>query len=154
MDSVNVIAVETPTYNLSVEGFHTYFVVAGKTPVLVHNVDPWEIAFSRVVKASETFQLGKHAGRTLSDLIAETKALGRLPEGLELRAARITLATGEEVIVAINNRTLFVAQEAGLSQVRPANAIDSAGASRSLQRQFALARKWGGDGLLHFRGCP
>ncbi|MFG3055451.1 polymorphic toxin-type HINT domain-containing protein [Kitasatospora sp. NPDC048239] len=39
-----------PAYNLTVEGLHTYFVLAGDTPVLVHNADPadcdkqtWEI---------------------------------------------------------------------------------------------------------------
>ncbi len=28
------------TYNLTVDGLHTYYVVAGSTPVLVHNCDP------------------------------------------------------------------------------------------------------------------
>ncbi|MEU9012759.1 polymorphic toxin-type HINT domain-containing protein [Streptomyces sp. NPDC048479] len=28
-----------PTYNLTVAGFHTYYVLAGETPVLVHNTD-------------------------------------------------------------------------------------------------------------------
>ncbi|MFF2040426.1 polymorphic toxin-type HINT domain-containing protein [Kitasatospora sp. NPDC058170] len=39
-----------PAYNLTVEGLHTYFVLAGDTPVLVHNANPadcdkltWEI---------------------------------------------------------------------------------------------------------------
>ncbi|MGI5146828.1 polymorphic toxin-type HINT domain-containing protein [Plantactinospora sp. CA-294935] len=28
-------------YNLTVDDIHTYYVIAGKTPVLVHNDDPW-----------------------------------------------------------------------------------------------------------------
>ncbi|WP_397428956.1 hypothetical protein [Pseudofrankia sp. BMG5.37] len=31
---------QAPAYNLTVTDLHTYYVLAGKTPVLVHNTDP------------------------------------------------------------------------------------------------------------------
>ena len=32
-----------PTFNLSIEGTHTYFVLAGRTPVLVHNAYEYQV---------------------------------------------------------------------------------------------------------------
>jgi len=46
--AIRSIAVESrdaPTFNLSVDGTHTFFVMAGSTSVLVHNIDPWDVAF-------------------------------------------------------------------------------------------------------------
>ncbi|MEU4246905.1 hypothetical protein AB0F15_05785 [Amycolatopsis sp. NPDC026612] len=36
----NRYATALRTYNLTVEGVHTYYVLAGDTPVLVHNTVP------------------------------------------------------------------------------------------------------------------
>jgi hypothetical protein len=33
---------QTDTYNLTVEGVHTYYVLAGGFPLLVHNLNPWD----------------------------------------------------------------------------------------------------------------
>ena len=38
------------TYNLTVDGVHTYYVLAGQTPVLVHNLDPWQFGDYNVLK--------------------------------------------------------------------------------------------------------
>jgi hypothetical protein len=139
-------SMDTPTYNLSVDQTHTFFVLASGVPVLVHNVDPWDIAFSRPVDATEEFQRGSWKGRKVAEAVAEARALGRLPDGLELNAAKFFTPAGEEVIIAINNRTLFVAQEAGLTQVHPANDMSSARAEAALAKQLKFAQKKGGSG--------
>ncbi len=82
-------------------------------------------------------------GRTLESVIAETRSLGRLPNGLSLNAARSFTPQGGQVIEAINNRTLFIAQQAGLSNVNPANDIDSAKAFKQAQDQKKFALKSG-----------
>jgi RHS repeat-associated protein len=76
-------------------------------------VDPWDILYSQD-SISNAFQHGSWAGHTLDQAIAETARLGHLPEGLELR---VTELGGEWV--TLSNRTLYVAQEAGLAQVHP-----------------------------------
>ncbi|HVK22812.1 MAG TPA: polymorphic toxin-type HINT domain-containing protein [Actinokineospora sp.] len=57
-------------YNLTVDDLHTYFVLAGSTPVLVHNTglcDPeelakiWHIGGSESLDASFAYHWGKHA---------------------------------------------------------------------------------------------
>lgn len=48
----------TDTFNLTVEGVHAYYVLAGDTPVLVHNVDPHDILYSRQVGRGESFSHG------------------------------------------------------------------------------------------------
>jgi hypothetical protein len=58
---------------------------------------------------------------------------------------------GQEVIAAINNRTLFVAQEAGLTNVSFANDIDSAKAMGGLEKQLRAAAKKGGSGTAFLR---
>jgi hypothetical protein len=154
IDSIAAESRDTPTFNLSVGGDHTFFVVAGKTPILVHNIDPWDVAYSRqVTGAHEVFQHGPWAGRTVGEAVAEARALGRLPSGLDFNAARFFTSGGEEVIAAINNRTLYVAQEAGLTHIHPVNSIDSAKAVGALERQLALAAQKGGSGTPFLR-CP
>jgi hypothetical protein len=108
---------DTPTFNLSVDGDHTFFVVAGKTSVLVHNVDPWDIKFSQSSYGA-VFAEGPWAGRSLAEAIAEARALGRLPEGLTLNAMRM----GDGSWVTLNNRTLAVARGANLLNVNPVEA--------------------------------
>jgi hypothetical protein len=117
---------DVPSLCASVEGTHTFFAVAGQTPVLVHNVDPWDVAFSRAVDGPhEVFQHGPWTGRAVGEAIAEAQVLGRLPPGLDFNAARYITPAGEEVIAAANNRTLYVAQEAGLLHINPVNSIHS-----------------------------
>jgi len=150
IDSIGVESQDSPTFNLTVANVHTYYVVAGEVPVLVHNVDPWEIAFSRAVSAGETFQHGPWAGRTVQSAIDAARSLGRLPDGLSLTGARF-FSGGQEVIASINNRTLFVAQEAGLTNVSFANDIDSVKAMGGLEKQLRLAAKKGGSGATFLR---
>jgi hypothetical protein len=151
--SIGAESRDVPTFNLSVDGTHTFFVVAGNTSVLVHNVDPWDVAFSREVGgASEVFQHGEiWGGRTVGEAIAESRALGRLAPGLEFNAARYFTPAGEEVIAAINNRTLYVAQEAGLLHISPVNDIDSAKAFGALEKQLSFAAEKGGTGTPFLR---
>jgi hypothetical protein len=123
-DSVSIVDVwaeprESKTYNLSVQGVHTFFVVAGGVPVLVHNMDPWTIKFSRPVMPGETFAHGPWAGQTVEAAIAEAMKLGRLPDGLTLEAQMV----GNDMVAA-NNRTLYVARQANLANVSP---VDNGG---------------------------
>lgn len=75
-------------------------------------IDPWDICFSQT-SIGDTFLNGPWAGRTLEEAVAETRRLGALPEGLELNVMRLN-----DEWVTLNNRTLYVAQEANLPNVR------------------------------------
>jgi hypothetical protein len=108
----------TVVYNFTVDKDHDYFV--GQQGLLVHNTDPWDIWFSRdpgAISGSDTFLHGPWAGRTLDEAVAEAQELGQLPEGLDLNAAWVN-----EQMVAANNRTLWVAQQANLPNV-PVNGL-------------------------------
>ncbi len=120
---------------------------------MVHNIDPWEIQYSRLVGPDELFQHGVWKNRKISDAISEARKLGRLPEGLELRVARYYSVTGEEVMAASSNRTLYVAQEAGLTHVHAVNDIDSPKAYGEVQRQLRFSADKGGTGVTFWR-CP
>ncbi len=78
-------------------------------------IDPWDIQFSQD-SISNTFSDGPWAGRTLEDAIEETRKLGKLPPGLELDVMEIN---GGRDVVTLNNRTLYVAQQANLPNVNP-----------------------------------
>lgn len=82
-------------------------------------IDPWDIHFSQNSISSmfspEHIRPGPWAGRPIEEAIAAARALGRLPDGLELHVIRINRADW----VTLSNRTLYVAQEANLSQVHP-----------------------------------
>ncbi|MEY9895180.1 RHS repeat-associated protein [Catenulispora sp. MAP12-49] len=84
------------TYDLTIDGVHTYYIVAGETPVLVHNDDescPWVAAAraalgDRVDGGSTTGALYNQSGNLLhgaiesggsSDLIDESNALLKDP---------------------------------------------------------------------------
>jgi RHS repeat-associated protein len=114
--SISVESRDSPTFNLTVDQVHTYYVVAGNTPVLVHNVDPWDIMFTQG-SFGATFAEGPLAGRTLESVAVEARALGRLPDGLTLNAVR----TGQGW-ATLNNRTLAVARMANLPHVHPVDA--------------------------------
>jgi len=105
------------TYNFEVEEDHNYFAGTAGCTVLAHNTDPSSILFSRnpaAINASTTFEHGPWANRTLGEAVAEAQRLGRLPDGLRLNATW----HGEAMdMVAANNRTLWVAQQAGLRNV-------------------------------------
>jgi hypothetical protein len=84
--------------------------------LLVHNTNPWAIWFSydpTLINGEWTFEAGPWAGRTLNEAVNEAIELGELPEGLELNATWWNDLT----MVALNNRTLWVAQQAGLENV-------------------------------------
>lgn len=117
IDSIAIESVDAPTYNLSIEGTHTYFVVAGGVSVLVHNVDPWDILFTQK-SFGATFADGVWAGRTVQAAAELARTLGRLPDGLTLNAVRM----GDGTWAALNNRTLAVARLANLPNVNPIDA--------------------------------
>ncbi|WP_437996645.1 RHS repeat-associated core domain-containing protein [Sorangium sp. So ce185] len=87
------------------------------SPVSVRDVygllDPWDIRFTQPT-ISSTFRDGPWAERTLEEAIDEARRLGRLPEGLELNVIKIN-----DDFFTLNNRTLYVAQQANLLQVHP-----------------------------------
>ncbi|WP_394829489.1 polymorphic toxin-type HINT domain-containing protein [Pendulispora albinea] len=99
---------DAATFNLSVEGTHTFFVVAGNTPVLVHNVDPYDVLFTQD-SYGPTFSNGDWAGRSLEDAVAQARLHQRLPAGLTLKVMELN---GQWV--TLNNRTLGVARMANL----------------------------------------
>jgi hypothetical protein len=120
--NLNTVAKETPTFNITVDDLHSYFVVAGDVSVLVHNVDPFDMLFTQD-SVGQTFGNDKLVpeqwrGRPISDAISEAKRLGRLPDGLNINAVR----GGDGRWITLNNRTLYVAQQAGLSQIHPTDA--------------------------------
>lgn len=59
-------------------------------------------------------------GRPISEAVEEAKILGKLPQGLQIRAVRL----GDGSWVTLNNRTLYVAQQAELANVHPIDAGD------------------------------
>lgn len=120
--SISLESRDTPTYNLSVEVTHAYFVLAGDTSVLVHNVDPWDIRFTQGNYGShftDAPEVGRWAGRPVSEAVAEARLLGRLPDGLTLNAVSMN---GGEYWATLNNRTLGVARQANLANVNPVDA--------------------------------
>lgn len=53
-------------------------------------------------------------GKTVTEAIEEAVKIGRLPEGLQINYMDITLPSGQEVSATLNNRTTYVAQQAGI----------------------------------------
>ncbi len=103
-------------FNFSIANAHNYFV--GGDGVLVHNVDPYDILF-RQDSIGSTFGKDKWVperwrGKSIVEAINEAKKLGRLPDDLVLNATKLNYDW-----VTLNNRTLYVAQQAELSQVHP-----------------------------------
>jgi hypothetical protein len=115
IDSIAIESRDTPTFNLSVKNVHTYFVVAGKKPLLVHNVDPWDIWFSQ-----DNYGPKFSDGKPLTEVAGEARALGHLPDGLKLNVMQVN-----NNWVTLNNRTLAVARMANLPDV----AINDVGVS-------------------------
>lgn len=76
-------------------------------------IDPWDVMYSQKT-ISDVFLDGPWKGRSLDDAIAEARKLGELPPGLELHVQDLN-----DQWVTLNNRTLYVAQQANLSQVNP-----------------------------------
>ena len=106
-------------------------MVVNGISVLVHNTDPWDILYSHPLTAEqlETFTNGPWRGHPISEAIAEASKLGTLPPGLEIEAQEVN---GR--LVAVNNRTLYVAQRATLSNV---STVDKGGLTFSkLQWNF------------------
>jgi RHS repeat-associated protein len=118
------------TYNFEVEEDHNYYAGTSRHAVLVHNSDPFDILFSRdpaAIEASDRFLHGPWAGRTLGEAAEEARALNRLPAGLELNASWVN-----DEMVAANNRTLWVAQQAGLENVS-VGGLESNGVAKVVQ---------------------
>lgn len=123
------------TYNFEVDQDHNYFAGGSGTEVLVHNADPREIYFSRppeAINESTKFQHGPWKDRTLGEAVAEAKELGRLPDGLELRATRYGY---QEILVTANNRTLWVALQAALDDV-PVTGLDSGTVAKDVMKHL------------------
>ncbi|WEH33856.1 hypothetical protein PZB75_11025 [Streptomyces sp. AM 4-1-1] len=72
-------------YNLTVDGAHTYYVLAGKTPILVHNCN--EI-FYRAMSEKEFNQLGPNGGITVKGTENFVTQSREYLEGLSSRTAR------------------------------------------------------------------
>jgi hypothetical protein len=119
---LDTFAKEARTFNITVDDVHAYYVVAGGISVLVHNVDPFDILYTQD-SVGDTFGRDEWVpeqwrGRPVSEAISEARRLGRLPDGLTLNAIR----AGDGRWVTLNNRTLYVARQAGLLHVHPVDA--------------------------------
>lgn len=134
MLSAWVESTDVDTYNLSVAELHTFFVVINGTTILVHNTDPYDIMFSHPLDNSQVTGVftdpdSPWNGRKVSDAIEEARRLGRLPDGLRIEAAEVN---GK--LVAVNNRTLYVARMANLRDVPT---VDNGGSTfKKLERNF------------------
>jgi hypothetical protein len=102
--------------------------------VLVHNTDPFSIAFSRdpaLISEADTFLHGPWAGRSLGEAVTEARAIGALPEGLSVNATWVN----DQMVVA-NNRTLWVAQRAALENVT-VGGLDSGSVSKVVDKHLS-----------------
>jgi Pretoxin HINT domain len=138
---------ETKTFNLSVEKEHTFFVLVGQQPVLVHNTDPWDMLYSHPLSENPTLAHGPYAGKTVNEVAAIVRELGYLPEGLEMHAVR--QATDGRWIT-LNNRTLLIAQRANIPSVHPID--DGAEGFNKLQANYTRSGE-GGPLENPFRTC-
>ena len=77
-------------------------------------MDPFDLWFTQNT-ISDVFTQGKWAGRSVEEAIHEASVTGRLPDGLSISYEKITLPSGEEVWATLNNRTLYVAQQANVT---------------------------------------
>jgi hypothetical protein len=82
-------------------------------------MDPFDINFSQN-SISDVFTEGPWAGKTLQEAIDATIAAQKLPDGLTLNVMSLN---GGQDIVTLNNRTLYVAQQANI-MVHP-NFVDN-----------------------------
>jgi len=85
-------------------------------------MDPYDILFTQD-SIDPNFQSDSNVpfqwrGRAIQEAIIEAMNLGRLPGGLEINAIR----GGDGRWITLNNRTLYVAQEASLANVHPIDA--------------------------------
>ncbi|MCF6336505.1 MAG: hypothetical protein L3J84_00935 [Gammaproteobacteria bacterium] len=85
-------------------------------------MDPFNILYTQD-SIDPSFQSDKSIpfqwrGRPITEAIDEAKKLGRLPRGLQLNAVR----GGDGCWITLNNRTLYVAQQAKLANVSPVDA--------------------------------
>ncbi|WP_346822872.1 RHS repeat domain-containing protein [Rapidithrix thailandica] len=83
-------------------------------------MDPWDIQFTQN-SISDKFNEGPWRGKTSKEAIEQTAKEGKLPNGLQLNVMELN---GGQNIVTLNNRTLYVAQEAGLNYVKT-NFVDN-----------------------------
>lgn len=96
-------------YNLTVDGLHTYYVLAGDATVLVHNcggsIDPKLVRFSQDT-VSPRFSTGESIEQTAAALRSGyTKAT-------DLPAVRLTVRDGQ--VYTLDNRRLVAFQKAGI----------------------------------------
>jgi hypothetical protein len=95
-------------HNLTVDDFHTYHVVAGETPVLVHNcggtIEPSLVRFSQD-SVSPRFSSGETIEQTAAALRSGYLKANDLP------TVRLTVKGGQ--VYALDNRRLVVFQKAG-----------------------------------------
>ncbi|EEC0297189.1 RHS repeat protein, partial [Salmonella enterica subsp. enterica] len=86
-------------------------------------MDPFDLWYTQDT-ISDVFNQGPWKGKTIAEAIEQTKALGHLPDGLQISYERIIMPDGQEVYATLNNRTTYVAQQAGLKNI---DAIDKNG---------------------------
>ncbi|TDC06140.1 hypothetical protein E1265_34955, partial [Streptomyces sp. 8K308] len=104
ISAVQARTVEAAVYNLTVEGSHTYYVLAGGTPVLVHN------ASSCTSGNNSAAATGRSVHRDFSDLLDSRSQVGyegefTLPSGLRPDGGYTDPATGVRVPIELKPDT-------------------------------------------------
>ena len=94
-------------------------------------MDPFNILFTQN-SISNVLSDGPRAGESLTDLIEEAKTTKKLPQGLELNITEFNYPNGRSEYVTLNNRTLYIAQQANIN-VNP-NIISSVKADNKLRK--------------------
>jgi hypothetical protein len=92
---VNGLAASTQkiavAYNLTVDAIHTYYVLAGNTPVLVHNTGPCDVPTPNITQKGLDHSFDRHAEQWFGRPVTKTDKMGEWNALIE-RAAGSTKA--------------------------------------------------------------
>ena len=153
IESVAKVKLVSPeeTFNFEVAELHNYFAGTESFTVLTHNIDPYGVAFSRdpsMINATDVFGHGPLKGTTLGQAVEQASATGQLPAGLNIEGNFINDLSHPMggYWQTANNRSLWVAQEAGLMNV---DIADTNAAFKTIQNHLNMS-----DGGTFFRLCP
>jgi hypothetical protein len=108
---VRLFHANTTTYDLTIDGLHTYYVVAGDTPVLVHNIN----------SACPT---GSQVGINSGGLSSKAFDYRMKTIGLKLRNVAVATVQGrDEPVYGLSNGEDFHSEDHILSQLNPGEKI-------------------------------
>lgn len=88
------------TYNLTIDGVHTYYVLAGDTPVLVHNTGCWSTRYERAGDLAKRYTEGQSTRDPASQWYHEELGNDELLHGIN------NAAEGDGIVVSRNGTIL------------------------------------------------